>query len=177
MLVGEKVTLRPVLEKDLDTLYDFHIQVDNRGSYYPRSILSQPVFRKQFQEDGFWSKDEGTLLIVDSAGTILGHIEFFKTVNYLDEYELSYRIYDPAQRGKGYMSEALRMMVRYLFETKQVNRIRLMIHPENAPSRRLAEKCGFKFEGIARGAWYNNGRHHDLTVYAILHDEVIAPGG
>jgi RimJ/RimL family protein N-acetyltransferase len=104
---------------------------------------------------------------------MLGHIEFFKTVNYLDEFELSYQIYDTEQRGKGVMTEALHMMVQYLFETKQMNRIRLVIHPENAASRRLAEKCGFTHEGTARGAWYNKGRHNDVEIYSILHNDVI----
>lgn len=55
----------------------------------------------------------------------------------------------------------------------RVNRIRLVIHPGNTASRRLAEKCGFRHEGTARGAWYNKGRHHDVEIYAILHDDVI----
>jgi RimJ/RimL family protein N-acetyltransferase len=80
------------------------------------------------------------------------------------------------QRGKGIMTEVVNMMVRYLFEAKQMNRIRLVIHPDNAASRRLAEKCGFKHEGTARGAWYNKGRHNDVEIYSILHDAVIKVG-
>ena len=113
------------------------------------------------------------LVIVNTTGEILGHIEFFKTVNYLDEYELSYQIYDINQREKGVMTEALTLMTRYLFETKRMNRIRLVIHPQNNASRRLAEKCGFQHEGTARGAWYNKGRHQDVEIYSILHDDVI----
>jgi RimJ/RimL family protein N-acetyltransferase len=176
MLKGKSITLRPVYEADLEKLYDFHTDIQNRGDYFPRGILSQPNFQKQFQENGFWSKDEGMLVIVNSAGEILGHIEFFKTVNYLDEYELSYQIYEKEQRGKGVMTEAVDLMVRYLFESKRMNRIRLVIHPDNAASRRLAEKCGFQHEGAARGAWYNQGRHHDVEIYSILHDDVIMPG-
>ena len=115
------------------------------------------------------------LVIVSTKDEILGHIEFFKTVNYLDEYELSYQVYAAEQRGKGAASEAVNLLVRYLFETKRVNRIRLVIHPGNLASRRLAEKCGFRHEGTARGAWYNKGRHQDVEIYAILHDDVIVP--
>ena len=77
--------------------------------------------------------------------------------------------------GKGITTEAVTLLVRYLFETKRMNRIRLVIHPDNTASRRVAEKCGFRHEGTARGAWYNNGRHHNVEIYAILHDEVINP--
>lgn len=71
------------------------------------------------------------------------------------------------------MTEAVNMMVRYLFETRRVNRIRLVIHTDNLASRRLAEKCGFRHEGTARGAWYHRGAHRDVEIYAILHDDVI----
>lgn len=177
MLKGSQITLRPVRAEDLDALYAFHTDIANRGAYFPRGIVSQPAFQKQFQEDGFWSKEEGLLLMIDASQQIIGHVEFFKTVNYLDEFELSYILYTPEQRGKGIMTEAVELMVRYLFETKNIHRIRLVIHPENAASRRIAEKCGFRHEGTARGAWYNQGRHHDVEIYAILHDEVIGNAG
>ena len=175
MLKGKSISLRPVRETDLDQLYTFHLDIDNRGGYFPRGVVSQPAFRKQFQETGYWTKEEGTLVMVSPEEEILGHIEFFKTVNYLDEFELSYQVYATEQRGKGIASEAVNLLVRYLFETKRVNRIRLVIHPENIASRRLAEKCGFRHEGTARGAWYNQGRHQDVEIYAILHEDVIAP--
>jgi RimJ/RimL family protein N-acetyltransferase len=162
-----------VREIDLDQLYAYHIDIDNRDDFFPRGILSQPALRKQFQETGFWSKDDGMLVMVSATDEILGHIEFFKTVNYLDEYELSYQVYAPEQRGKGITTEAVNLLVRYLFEAKRVNRIRLVIHPDNRASRRLAEKCGFKHEGTARGAWYHKGVHRDVEIYAILHDDVI----
>jgi RimJ/RimL family protein N-acetyltransferase len=173
MLKGKAITLRPVHEADLDALYAFHTDVANRGDYYPRGILSQTAFKKQFFEDGFWTKEDGSLLVIGKNDEILGHIEFFKTVNYLDEYELSYLVYSTEHRGQGVMTEAVNLFVRYLFESKKINRIRLVIHPENAASRRLAEKCGFRHEGTARGAWYNRGKNHDVEIYAILHDEVI----
>jgi len=173
MLKVESITLRPVRSTDLDQLYAFHVDLDNRGDFFPRGILAQPAFHKQFQDTGFWSKDEGMLVIVSSNDELLGHIEFFKTVNYLDEYELSYQVYAPEHRGKGVATEAVDLLVCYLFETKQVNRIRLVIHPDNGASRRLADKCGFRHEGTARGAWYHKGKHQDVEIYALLHDDVI----
>ena len=174
MLKGKSIILRLVRERDLDQLYSFHLEIDNRGDYFPRSVLSQQAFRNEFEETGLWSKEEGMLVMVSPNDEILGHIEFFKTVKYLDEFELSYVVYSANQRGKGVATEATNLLVRYLFETKQVNRIRLVIHPENVASRRLAEKCGFRHEGRARGAWYNKGKHQDVEIYAILHDDVIA---
>jgi RimJ/RimL family protein N-acetyltransferase len=139
--------------------------------------MSRAAFDKQFHENSFWDKDEGTLVIVALDDKILGHIEFFKTVNYLDEYELSYQVYSPVHRRKGIATQAVNLMVRYLFETKRMNRIRLVIHTDNVASRGLAEKCGFQFEGISRGAWFNKGRHQDVAIYAILREDVIKGEG
>jgi [ribosomal protein S5]-alanine N-acetyltransferase len=176
MLTGRSIALRPIRESDLPELYDFHVDIDNRGDYFPRGITSQLTFNRQFQESGFWSKDEGMLAILNRDGTIIGHVEFFKTVNYLAEYELSYILYTSEHRGQGATTEAVRLMVEYLFTTKPINRIRLVIHPDKAASRRIAEKCGFRHEGTARGAWYNKGRYQNVEIYAIVHDDVVGAG-
>jgi ribosomal-protein-alanine N-acetyltransferase len=42
--------------------------------------------------------------------------------------------------------------------------------PGNAPSRRIAEKCGFQLEGTARGALFNGGRS-DVLIYSLLRDD------
>lgn len=172
MLTGKSIQLRLVRQPDLEELYERHIDIDNRGDYFPLGFISEREFQSHFQEKGFWSMDEGMLLIIDGAERILGHIEFFKTVSYLDELELSYQIYEQAARGHGYATEAVDLLVRYLFGRLKANRIRLVIHPGNRASCRVAEKCGFTHEGTAHGAWYHRGKNHDVDIYAILRDEV-----
>ena len=167
MLHGERITLRPIFEADLDALYAAHIDIRNRGEYFPLGIVGEPEFRRDFAEHGFWEKDRGTLLII-SSGEIAGHIEFFKPVNYWDAYELSYQLYDQRFAGQGFTSEAVQLMVDYLFGSKKVHRIHLVIVPENAASRRIAEKCGFQLEGTARGAFFNAGRNQDVVIYSLL---------
>lgn len=173
MLKGESVILRSVSESDLEPLLQFHTDIDNRGAYYPRGVASRPAFFHQYQQDGFWGRDDGMLVITSHEAEILGHIEVFKTVNYLDEYELLYQIYGQEKRRRGAMTQAPNLMVTFLFETRRMNRIRLVIHPDNAASRGLATKCGFRHEGTARGAWFNKGTHHDVEIYAILRADVI----
>lgn len=175
VLKGERVTLRPIREADLDPFWLMHTDIENRGPYYPRGVLSEPTFRKQFAETGFWTREEGTLLITTCDGRMIGSIEWFPTVRYLSEVELSYQLFDRADDGHGYVSEAVVLLVRYLFENKTFNRIRLVIHPENAGSQRVAEKNGFKREGVMRGAFLSVGRHQDVEVWSILHDDVIGP--
>jgi RimJ/RimL family protein N-acetyltransferase len=174
MLTGKVINLRPVRERDIDVLWEKHIDIEDRGPFFPIGVMSAPRFRRQFNESGFWAEDDGMLVIVDKDDAIVGHIEFFQTVKYLDELELSYQIYGSANRGKGIASEAVRLMTRYLFERRKNNRIRLIIHPDNKASRRVAEKTGYQYEGIARGAWFNRGKNHDVAVYSALREEFLA---
>jgi ribosomal-protein-alanine N-acetyltransferase len=177
MLRGTSIHLRLVREADLDTLFAHLTDIDNRGDYFPVNVQSETALRKEFQDSGLWSKDEGLLLIIINAQqTLIGHIEFFKPVAYLDGYELSYLIYDPAETGKGVASEAVSLLVRYLFDSKKVNRIQLVIHPDNAASQRVAAKNGFIEEGVMRGAWYHRGQYHDVKVCALLREDFYLRG-
>jgi [ribosomal protein S5]-alanine N-acetyltransferase len=171
MLKGEKIQLRLFRESDLEAVYAGLNDAGNRGAYFPVNLHPESRLRAKIQDGGFWSADEGLLLIVDAEGAVIGHIEFYKPVDYLDAYELSYLIYDVDARGKGATSEAVRLLTDFLFATKKANRIQLIIHPDNAASRRIAEKNGYLHEGAMRGAWYNDGGYHDVEVYAVLRDE------
>lgn len=175
MILGKLIQLRPVRETDLDTLFSCLSDVRNRGDYFPVTFSSQPGLRKQFQDGGFWGDDKGLLLIIREEAGIIGHIEYFRPVAYLDAYELSYLIYDPAERGKGITSEAVSLLKQYLFESKKVNRLQLIIHPDNIASQRVAEKNGFADEGTMRGAWYHRGEYHDVKIFALLRHEYQPP--
>jgi RimJ/RimL family protein N-acetyltransferase len=80
MLHGREITLRPVRAADLDELYRHHVEIANRGDFFPINVYSESSFNKQFQESGFWDRDEGMLVIVDATDRIVGHIEFFWAV-------------------------------------------------------------------------------------------------
>ena len=147
MLEGERISLRPVVGADVDALYAAHVAISNRGAYFPLGVQSEPAFRRSFAEHGFWQREEGTLLIVTPEGEMAGHIEFFKPVAYWDAFELSYQLYDDEFAGRGYTTEAVQLLVDYLFAAKKQHRIHLVIVPENAASLRVAEKCGFVLRG------------------------------
>jgi len=168
MLHGNSVTLRPVLASDLDRLYTAHVDIANRGRFFPLGVLSESDFRREHSESGFWKREEGTLLIINEDGDLAGHIEFFTPVSYWDAFELSYQLYDGRFAGRGYITEAVQLLVDYLFGAKKQHRIHLVIVPENAASRRIAEKCGFMLEGTVRGAFFNGGRNQDVLLYGLL---------
>jgi ribosomal-protein-alanine N-acetyltransferase len=171
VLTGQLVTLRQVRDVDVDALYDAHTNLRSRGAHFPLGVMSQTAFRGEFAEHGFWQKAEGMLVIETPPGEIAGHIEFFRPVSYWDAFELSYQLYSEEYAGRGFVTEAVQLLVDYLFATKKEHRIHLAIVPANDASRRIAEKCGFVLEGTARGAFFNEGRNQDLLLYSLVRDD------
>ena len=108
---------------------------------------------------------------MDRDGEIVGAIEFFPFSHYMQGYELSYQLFGAEHAGKGYTSEAVNLLTEYLLGGKRVERIQLIIHPDNAPSRRIAEKCGFTLEGTMRRAWFHRGAFQDVEIWARLRGE------
>lgn len=71
----------------------------------------------------------------------------------------------------GYMQEAIDAMVNYAFQTLDLSRIEAACLPDNNPSRRLLEKCQFKYESVAQAYIQINGRWRTHVLYArIRHD-------
>jgi RimJ/RimL family protein N-acetyltransferase len=171
---GKTLYLRAVREKDLDTLYDLTCDIEARGPYYPIFLSSESEFKRDFQEDGFMTDEEGEFLICDFEDRLLGLILYFKTAAYFDGFEVAYRLFDTGQSNRGLMTEALTLCTYLLFAIHKINRLELKIFPENAPSKRVAEKAGYKLEGVARGAYFHRGAHRDLEVHSILRQEAPA---
>ena len=72
---------------------------------------------------------------------------------------------------QGYMREAITALVKYAFTTLDISRIEAGCLPENAPSRRLLESCGYKYEGVAQSYLQIDGRWRNHVLYANLrHD-------
>jgi [ribosomal protein S5]-alanine N-acetyltransferase len=72
---------------------------------------------------------------------------------------------------QGYMREAVSALVHYAFSNLDLSRIEAGCLPENTPSRRLLESCGYKYEGVAQSYLQINGRWRNHVLYANLrHD-------
>ena len=80
---------------------------------------------------------------------------------------LGYWIGEPYAR-QGYMREAIVALVHHAFETLDLSRIEAACLPENAASRGVLEKCGFKYEGVAQSYLQINGRWRTHVLYACL---------
>ena len=69
---------------------------------------------------------------------------------------------------QGYMREAVQAVTHHAFTALDVSRIEAACLPENAASRGVLEKCGFKYEGVAQSYLQINGRWRNHVLYANL---------
>jgi ribosomal-protein-alanine N-acetyltransferase len=69
---------------------------------------------------------------------------------------------------QGYMREALIAVVHHAFHVLDLSRIEAGCLPENTPSRRLLESCGYKYEGVAQSYLQIAGRWRNHVLYANL---------
>lgn len=171
MLEGKRINLRLFKEKDVPKFVELTSNIIENGEYWFGEPPSEVKLKKKFSENGFWERDWGRMLIEDKQGKIIGNLNFFESIPYSEGYEIGYRIYRPEDRGKGYMTEALRLFIAYLFALKKIERIQVCAFEENVASWKVAEKCDFTYEGTLRRAVYQKGKYHDLRVYSILREE------
>lgn len=69
---------------------------------------------------------------------------------------------------QGYMREAIEAVVHQAFTALDLSRIEAACLPENAASRGLLEKSGFKYEGVAQSYLQIDGRWRTHVLYASL---------
>jgi ribosomal-protein-serine acetyltransferase len=75
---------------------------------------------------------------------------------------------DEAHRGKGVMTAAVAALVELGFEDLRLNRLEIRTDVENRRSRALAERLGFRYEGVLRQAYWVGDRYSDDAIYSML---------
>ena len=73
--------------------------------------------------------------------------------------------------GRGYMTDAVRTILRFAFQSLHLHRVEAACLPHNTASIRLLEKVGFRKEGYARSYLCIDGRWQDHVLYAIVGDD------
>lgn len=78
---------------------------------------------------------------------------------------------DEAFAGRGLMPEAVVTTLQFAFDSLRLHRVEINIIPRNAASRRVVEKLGLRFEGIAERYLEIDGAWEDHARYAITAEE------
>ncbi len=73
--------------------------------------------------------------------------------------------------GRGYGSDATRLLLRFAFDELNLNRVQLEVYDFNQRAIRAYQKVGFIHEGVRRQALFREGAYHDVHLMAILREE------
>ena len=163
MLEGNKVNLRIIEREDLPVLQEWDNNPEFMGEYEPFRQETRTDLEKIYDN----LRDEQWFFVEKKDGTKIGFINHFLSAG---EIELGYFIV-PSERGKGYVSEAITIMVDYLFLSKDAVRIQAKADTENMASWKALEKTGFKRGGVLRKTFYCRGKWRDDCMYSILREE------
>lgn len=97
---------------------------------------------------------------------IIGAI-YLNVEEYNESVEFNYAI-DDRYKNNGYMTEALEEVKRFCLEELKVNRIFGGCEINNNASKRVMEKCNFKYEGILRKHLKLRDGYHDMCMYSFI---------
>lgn len=78
----------------------------------------------------------------------------------------------PEGRGRGFGSEAQRLLADHLFDTTDAFRVEASTDVDNLAEQRALEKAGYQREGVNRGAQVRPTGRHDLILYARLRSDL-----
>jgi RimJ/RimL family protein N-acetyltransferase len=164
LLEGKNVDLRIVEKEDLPLATEWVNTPDYFGEYNPFIQMSKADLQKMYDN---LSPEEKWFLIEKKDGSKVGNIGHRPVGN---AQELGYAIL-PSERKKGYCSEAVLIMVDYLFLSKNLIRVQAHVDVRNEGSQKVLEKVGFKREGIVRKSSFFRGEWRDMILYSILREE------
>lgn len=102
--------------------------------------------------------------------TLIGTCGFHQWDKKSNKAEIGYELGSPFWK-KGYLSEALPVLIDFGFEIMNLNRIEALVFPENENSSRLLKKFNFQFEGTLRQNYFCKGKYRDEQCYALLRDD------
>jgi ribosomal-protein-alanine N-acetyltransferase len=173
-LEAERIVLR------LPSHSDYNAWVALRSESRDFLVPWEPVWspdhlsRKSFTNRVYWAAracKTGTafpLFLVRRDGTLLGAI----TMDNIrrgpaQSATIGYWVGQPYARN-GYMREAIGILVHHAFTNLDLSRIEAACLPENAASRGVLEKSGFKYEGVAQSYLQINGRWRNHVLFANL---------
>lgn len=119
---------------------------------------------------------DGTLvplwITLKETGEIIGRVSFFNfAFGGMMSCACGYHL-DKDHTGKGYMTEALKGAMAFVFDEYKLHRIEAFIVPDNEPSLNLVKRCGFYYEGRRISYMHINGRYRDHDAFYILEDDV-----
>src|SRR5881409_284092 len=142
-----RLILRPFLEEDVDVMAELFANPD-----FMRFSLGVFTDRKQtlafIEKVITWDRagiPSQFAVLLRGEDAIVGYCGFFHHAEVPGEIEIGYRLH-PDYWNRGLITEAARAVRNHGFHDWKLLRVISLVHPENVPSRRVAEKNGMTVE-------------------------------
>ncbi|NRS48615.1 GNAT family N-acetyltransferase [Brevibacillus sp. HB2.2] len=175
---GESIYVRLVQESDAQSL--LALELRNRDFFQNfTGTREEEFYTLEGQIDRIKSamalkeEDRGYAFVIAKKGQdeIIGEVILSEVVRVnLQSCWIGYFL-DKEHNGKGYMTEAVKLVVDYAFDTLGLHRLEAGVMPHNIGSIKVLLKAGFHKEGIAKKNVKINGRWEDHQTLAIVKEE------
>ena len=171
-IVGTHLYLRP-----LEPAQDYHQVALWHNSEETRSyfnVYPSSDARSKDQLDQLYRNFRQILfgIALKDSNTLIGAVAL-KDINTLNQTADFTIKMDPFVQGKGYDTEATRLMARYGFMELNLNRIQAQDLEENVEGRQAYERAGFQFEVTLREFILRAGKYHNVRVYGLLREDFL----
>jgi RimJ/RimL family protein N-acetyltransferase len=154
-------------KEDLPLFAEWFNKPEVFGEYNPLRQMSRTEAEKMLESP----LELKPFIIEKKDGSKIGFVAHFYVLHIAGrQLEIGYSLL-PSERGKGYCTEAIKIMMDYLFLSKDVARIQAHTDPRNVASQKVLEKVGFKKEGTLRKNFFVRGELRDAYLYSILREE------
>lgn len=173
MYNGKKIRLRAYRREDMPKAQEFMNDYEMRnllatGVLYP-ILLEQ---EEKWYESLISTKDNYSFAIETlEDGKYIGGCGINKIDWNSRVITVGIFIGDKDYWGKGYGTDAMRVLVDFIFSQMNMNKIKLNVFSFNKRAMRCYEKCGFKVDGILRQEIFRDGQYYDDIVMSVLFDE------
>lgn len=173
---GEKVCLRAVEADDLEGYFcNEEFPVDTEGQRNGDCIIfptSKELMKERVQSLAKSNPygEEIFLIIMNEKGEAVGNINTHSCNRRNGTFQYGIGV-KKKYRGKGYATDAIKVLLRYYFMELGYHKIETRIYSFNKESLILHKKMGFVEEGILRDNHFTKGHWHDVLCFGMLCDE------
>jgi RimJ/RimL family protein N-acetyltransferase len=172
---GKLVRLRAYEKSDLDAVMKW-INDEEVTDFLGGEMLIYPVSsvaEEKFIETAAASSDKQKNFVIETLAEqrYIGAISF-NVIDWQSRHAgIGIVIGDKSLWGKGYGTDAMRVMMHLAFDKMNLHRLWLHVRDYNARAIASYEKCGFKREAVLREDHFARGRYHHTIVMGILESE------
>jgi RimJ/RimL family protein N-acetyltransferase len=175
--VGEKITLRPVDNGDIDAIMEWWNTYETRRyllNYIPHSRSQEEEWIKHTILAANEKTDFTFAIIGNEGGKFLGTCSLMQIDWIYRAAAAGIAIHNPANHGLGYGSDALLSLLKFGFGSLNLHRVELGVFEFNPRAKHVYVKIGFTETGRKRKHVFFEGTYYDEILMDFLSDEFFA---